>query len=168
MLKNFLFVFMISGILSQSCIKGPVCGYNDKNVAATAAEITYLQNYFTTNNITNVTQHSSGVFYTINNAGNGNTPNLCSNVVVNYNAFLLGAEAPFDSDNSSNGVNFTLGRLIVGVQKTLPLIKDGGTITLYIPPSLAYGSNSQQDQNGTVILPANSYLKFVFTILGVV
>lgn len=159
---------MISGILSQSCIKGPVCAYEDKNVAASASEITNLQNYFTANNITNVTQHTSGVFYTISNAGNGNTPNLCSKVIVNYNAFLLGATAPFDGNNSSDGINFTLGQLIVGVQKTLPLIKDGGTITLYIPPSLAYGSNSQQDQNGSVIVPANSYLKFVFTILGVV
>ncbi len=167
MLKKFLYVFMISGILSQSCIKGPVCAYEDKNVAASTAEINFLQNYLSTNNITNVTQHSSGVFYTISNAGSGNTPNLCSNLIVNYNAFVLGAAAPFDSNNTTEGINFILGQLIVGVQKTLPLVKDGGTITLYIPPSLAYGSNSQQDQNGNVILPANSYLKFVFTILGV-
>lgn len=168
MIKNLFYAFLLTSFFAQSCIKGPVCAYEDKNVAATAAEISYLQNYFTTNNITNVTQHSSGVFYTISNAGNGNTPNLCSNVVVNYNAFLLGASAPFDGNNSAEGIKFILGQLIVGVQKTLPLIKDGGTITLYIPPSLAYGSNAQQDQNGSVIIPANAYLKFVFTILGVV
>jgi FKBP-type peptidyl-prolyl cis-trans isomerase len=168
MIKNLFYVFLVTSFFSQSCIKGPVCAYEDKNIASSAAEITYLENYFTANNITNITQHSSGVFYTISSAGNGNTPNLCSNVVVNYNAFLLGASAPFDGNNSVEGINFILGQLIVGVQKTLPLIKDGGTITLYIPPSLAYGSNAQQDQNGSVIVPANAYLKFVFTILGVV
>jgi len=168
MRKILFYAFLFLIFSTQSCVKGPVCGYDDQNVAASAAEITYLQNYFTTNGITNVTQHPSGVFYTISNAGSGYTPNLCSNVVVNYNAFLLGSPVPFDGNNSTDGINFILGQLIVGVQKTLPLIKDGGTITLYIPPSLAYGSNAQQDQNGNIIVPANAYLKFVFTILGVV
>ena len=82
MITRLFYVLIFIMAVFQSCIKGPVCAYEDKNVAATTTEISFLQNYFTTNGISNVTQHPSGVFYTISNAGNGNTPNLCSNVVV--------------------------------------------------------------------------------------
>ena len=161
------FLFLSVAFLLNSCVKGPVCAYKDKNIAATAAEVTYLQQYFSNNGITDVTQHSSGVFYHIAQQGSGRTPNLCSSVVVNYGAYRLGAATPFDSNNSTSGIAFILGELIVGIQKTLPLIQEGGTITMYIPPSLAYGSAVQQDQNGTIILPANSYLKFVITVLSI-
>lgn len=160
----FLFSFLI---MLNSCIKGPVCAYKDQNVAATAAEIAYLQQYFADNGIADVVQHSSGVFYRISQQGSGRTPNLCSSIVVNYGAFRLGTGVAFDSNYDPDGISFILGELIVGIQKTLPLIQEGGSITLYIPPSLAYGSSVQQDQNGTIILPANSYIKFNMDVLSV-
>ena len=164
---QFSLILLSVTILFNSCVKGPICAYKDKNISATAAEVAYLQQFFTDNGITNVTQHSSGVFYHISGQGTGRTPNLCSAVVVNYGAFRLGATVAFDSNYDPAGISFILGQLIVGVQKTLPLIQEGGSITMYIPPSLAYGSSVQQDQNGTIILPANSYLKFNMDVFSV-
>ncbi len=165
--KHFFFLIAIS-MLFFSCMKNfNNCAYEDRSVTATTAEIAYLQQYITANNITNVTQHPCGVFYTVENAGSGETLNLCNTITVKYGAFVLGAATPFDSFTDSSGTPFILGRLITGIQKTLPTIRSGGQITMYIPPSLAYGSAQQQDQNGSIILPANSYLKFEMTILAV-
>ena len=162
----FMFLVLVA-IAFSGCVKGSVCGYKDQNVSASAAEIAYLQQYFASAGITNVTQHSSGVFYTVNTPGTGLTPNLCSNVTVNYSAYRLGVATSFNSYTDPNGIRLLLGQLIVGIQKTLPQIKEGGSITMYIPPSLGYGSSVQQDANGTIILPANSYLKFDMNILSV-
>jgi len=57
--------------------------------------------------------------------------------------------------------------LIIGVQKVMPLVKAGGSITMYIPPSLAYGVNEQRDGFGNIILPANSYIKFEMSLKAV-
>jgi peptidylprolyl isomerase/FKBP-type peptidyl-prolyl cis-trans isomerase FklB len=50
--------------------------------------------------------------------------------------------------------------VIAGWQEALPLIKKGGGITLYSPPSLGYGSKSVEDTAGHVLIPANSNLVF--------
>ncbi|HEY8688210.1 MAG TPA: FKBP-type peptidyl-prolyl cis-trans isomerase, partial [Chitinophagaceae bacterium] len=56
---------------------------------------------------------------------------------------------------------FTLGQVIVGWQKGLPLIRAGGMITLYIPPSLGYGSSPFGS------IPANSILIFDIELIDV-
>ena len=45
-------------------------------------------------------------------------------------------------DQNQAGVTFTLSQLILGWQKGIPLIKKGGSIKLYLPPSLGYGCNA--------------------------
>jgi FKBP-type peptidyl-prolyl cis-trans isomerase FkpA len=60
-----------------------------------------------------------------------------------------------------------LGQLIHGWRRTLPVIKAGGFITLYVPPSMAYGAAITRDGNGNVIIPANAYLKFDIDLLTV-
>jgi hypothetical protein len=163
--KICLLAIIISSVLT-SCVKNQ-CGYLDTNIAASTSEITYMQSYFAANNIDSVIQHSSGVYYKVNNSGTGSTPNLCSTMLVNYSAYRFGYGNTFDSYTDPNGISFVLGSLIVGVQKTMPLIKPGGSITMYIPPSLAYGNNDIRDANGDVILPANSYIKFDMSLIAV-
>jgi FKBP-type peptidyl-prolyl cis-trans isomerase FkpA len=60
-----------------------------------------------------------------------------------------------------------LGQLIIGWQKGLPLIKSGGSITLFIPPSLGYGNQDIRNSSGAVIIPANSNLKFTIDLVSV-
>ena len=159
-------LFMLSTTLG-SCFKEVECGYRDQQYVASSSEIAYMQTFFTNNNITDLTQHSSGVFYKITSVGTGANPDLCSAMLVNYSAYKFGAGNAFDSFLDDAGISFTLGTLIIGVQKVMPLVKAGGSITMYIPPSLAYGVNEQRDGLGNLILPANSYIKFEMSLKAV-
>lgn len=165
-------LWITAGLLTIFTMNGCVKGSNNCTIAestkvATASELAFIQNYLGTIGANDFTQHSSGVFYKISNPGNGYNPNLCSTVLVKYDAYRLGFTSTFDSNQLASGVPFTLGSLIVGVQKVLPLVKAGGAVTMYIPPSLGYGDQDIRDPNGNTILPANSYLKFDFTVVGV-
>ncbi len=160
-MKYFLACILSIGLLS-SCEKDSAsCNYNNSSLVATPTEIAYLSAYMQTNNI-NALQDASGVFYVIHTQGSGKTPNICSPVTVNYKLYLLSNGTLVDQ--SFDGYPYTnqLGALIIGWQKALPLIKPGGSITLYIPPSLAYGSNNQNPA-----IPANSYLRFEIELLSV-
>lgn len=167
-MKNLLILISCLPLFLSSCSKSDEnkCIYTNSLLTASAAEIAYLQNYMTANSLT-ATQHSSGIFYTIENPGTGTTANVCSNVTVTYTGNLLSNGFLFDSNTTAAGISFTLGQLIVGWQKGLPLIKSGGRIILYIPPSLGYGSSARNDSNGNVIIPANSYLKFTINLMFV-
>jgi FKBP-type peptidyl-prolyl cis-trans isomerase FkpA len=102
-------------------------------------------------------RHCSGMYYVIekDSAGTGKTPEVCSYVSVKYTGMLK------DSSLFANNLtgNFYLSQLITGFKNGLELIKEGGVINLYIPPSLAYGSQ----QNGNI--PANSMLIFKVTLI---
>ena len=165
-MKKWFLVLLAFPLVFSSCSKSDKCGFTDSSAAATVAEITYIQNYLAANSIV-ATQHSSGIFYTINDPGTRNTASVCSSVAVNYTASFMSNGSVFDSNNAAAGASFVLGQLIVGWQKGLPLIKSGGTVTLYIPPSLGYGSVDRTDQYGAVVIPANSYLKFSIHLLDV-
>jgi FKBP-type peptidyl-prolyl cis-trans isomerase FkpA len=168
-MKKFNLILLLFVTLCMgSCFKGSnKCTLSESSSVATATEIAFIQNYLSTTGSTDFTQHPSGVFYKITNPGNGYNPNLCSTVLVKYDAFRLGYTTTFDSNQSASGVPFTLGSLIVGVQKVLQLVKAGGSVTIYIPPSLGYGSQDIRDANGNTILPGNSYLKFDFSLIAV-
>ena len=166
MIRFLYLAFFSVVVLFSSCVKDE-CKYNDPSIFASSSEIDYMQSYFASQAITNVTKHSSGVFYTINNPGTGATASLCNTVVMDYSAYRFGYGTPFDSYDDPSGISFVLGELILGVKKVTPLIKAGGSITIYIPPSLGYGNNEQRDQNGNLILPANSYIKFDMSLIAV-
>lgn len=96
-----------------------------------------------------------GFYYQLQAPGSGQKPTVCSTVTVNYTGTLTDGTR-FDSGTR---VRFGLDQLIVGWQEGIPLIAPGGSITLYLPPSLAYGS---QEQAG---IPANSILVFRIDLL---
>ena len=165
MLKKTMYAVCIAAIFSacgkQNTVSNEPCDGTPSTVVATTAEITYLQNYITGNGIT-ATQHPSGFFYTVNNPATGISPtSICSTVTVKYIGTVIGGSgSPFDSNTS--GINFLLANLIIGWQKGIPLLKKGGTIDLYIPPSMGYGSA------GSGTIPGNAYLKFTIELLDVV
>ena len=79
--------------------------------------------------------------------------------MVKYKGYLTNGTC-FDSTKTSLPT-FTLGQLIVGWQKGIPLIKAGGAIRLFIPPSMGYGSNTVGP------IPANSNLIFEIKLVDV-
>lgn len=126
------------------------------NISAPKEETDAVAQYLATNNIT-AKQDAQGFFYTIEAAGSGSHPSSCANVTVNYSGKLTNGT---EFDKAEN-VSFDLGTLISGWQAGIPLIAKGGKITLYLPPSLAYGDRAA----GPV--PANSILIFTIDLLKI-
>ena len=134
------------------------CNYTASGVVVPASEMSSLQAYVAANRPTAVL-HPGGFYYEIIAAGTGTvTPQICSNVRVKYTGYLT---TGFKFDEELTGITFKLGQLIVGWQRGLPLIKTGGTIYLYLPPSLGYGSSTVGS------IPGNSILIFSIELLDV-
>lgn len=163
MLKRLIFILLVLFFIN-SCVKSDVnkCNYTESSVVAPVNEVQTLQAYITANSIM-ATQHTSGLFYEISNPGTGATATVCSNVTVKYAGYIAsnGANNGTKFDENVAGITFPLGSLIVGWQKGIPLIKPGGIITIYLPPSLAYGSSTVGS------IPPNSYLKFDIQLVSV-
>jgi len=161
MMKKIAAVLVIASFLTAGCIKNKntACGFTDSNLIAPTAEVDSLQALLQDSSIT-ASPNAAGFYYSIQQQGPGTAiVNLCSNVAVSYKAMLFNGTI-FDSTATGQLASFQLGQVIAGWQKGLPLINKGGDITLYIPPTLGYGSNSVTDRNGNVVIPGNSYLIF--------
>ena len=168
MLKKIFSVLFIASLVITSCSKKTgTCSYNESKLVAPVAEIDSLQTLLKDSGITAI-QNTAGFFYTINQPGSGTSVvNLCSNVTVTYKGTFFTGKT-FDATGIDStvtppqpiAVTIPLGQLIVGWQKGIPLIKKDGDITLYLPPSLAYGAVAATDRYGNVVVPANSYLIF--------
>lgn len=160
-MKNIFFSLIIIAAFSASCSKkDATCNLNDSNISASAGEVASLQTYLSSNGIT-ATQHPAGFFYKITQAGSGQAVvNLCSKITIKYVGKLINGTI-FDQTTAGATATFTLGQLIVGWQKGIPLISSGGKITLYLPPSLGYGSS------GSGPIPPNSILIFDIELVSV-
>lgn len=155
---SLLVVFVL--VLASSCLKKDTgCSYSVSGKTAPAAEEQAVLTYLSNNSIT-ATKHSSGMYYQILSPGTGTGPNLCSNILINYAGKLTNGNV-FDSQN--NAV-FVLGSLIEGWKIGLPMLKKGGQIRLFIPPTLGYGASDVKDPSGNIIIPANSVLIFDITL----
>lgn len=155
---SFLLISVL--FLNSSCLKKDTgCSYSLTNKVAPSAEEQAVLTYLTNNSIT-ASKHSSGMYYQILSPGAGIGPNLCSNILINYSGKLTNGTV-FDSQN--NAV-FVLGSLIEGWKIGLPLLKKGGQIRLFIPPTLGYGPTDVKDQSGNIIIPGNSVLVFDITL----
>ncbi|MEB3754416.1 FKBP-type peptidyl-prolyl cis-trans isomerase [Acinetobacter sp. MD2(2019)] len=104
---------------------------------------------------------ASGLQYQVLKEGTGKKPTRNSTVKVNYEGKLADGTV-FDSSFKRNEpVEFPLKNVITGWQEGIPLIKEGGSIMLYIPAKLAYGAE------GNVSIPPNSVLIFKVNLLRV-
>lgn len=164
MKKIFIAAIVIS-ISLNSCLKGSTgtCSFDACGFKASAPEIQTISDYLTNNSLT-ATQHCSGMFYRIENPGTGAAPGPCSTVTVTYKAYLFNGTV---FDQTTTPLVFSLQQVITGWRSGLPLVKSGGRIVLYIPPSLGYGNQDTRDQNGNVVIPANSYLVFEVDLISV-
>ncbi len=166
-MKRLLFLLLIfASVAFVSCKKETAtCPYSESTVTASQAEKDSVQRYLVANNITGTTLHPSGFSYKITAPGSGTvTPGLCSYLSVRYSGYFFDGRL-LDASGTST-INFSLGDLIVGWQKAIPLIKPGGSIDIYLPPSFAYGS-ADVVRNGVVVVPGNSYLKFTIELVAV-
>ena len=143
-----------------SCTKPATdsCNFTASTIVVPTAEMTNLQAWVAANKPAAIL-HPGGFYYEIPVAGTGTvTPQICSDVRVKYTGYLT---TGFKFDEELTGITFRLGQLIVGWQRGIPLIKKGGTIYLYLPPSLGYGSTAVGS------IPANSILIFSVELVDV-
>lgn len=165
---NKLIICLVGmSVLLGSCLKKDTgCGLTDKNVVAPMDEQQDIVDYLNSNSIT-ATKHPSGLYYNITAAGAAGSPTLCSKILIKYTGtFTNGNVFDYSDQYNKDGVVFTLGGLIEGWIKGIPLIGKGGRIKLYIPPTLGYGSQDVKDPGtGAVVIPGNSMLIFDIELL---
>ncbi|GGF48801.1 FKBP-type peptidyl-prolyl cis-trans isomerase [Echinicola rosea] len=145
--------------------------------AQLAEDIKKIQDYMAENNI-NATKTESGLFYVIEEEGNGEVVEEGNTAVVNYTGYVLEGGTIFDTsledvakenDIFNEGrpyepfeVMVGKGRVIPGWDEGLQLLKGGSKAKFLIPSTLAYGPR----QAGEVIKP-NSILVFDVEVMDV-
>ncbi len=172
MRKLLICGIVFAGFVVQSCNPtGPdnsgECPYVDQTVTVPAEEITKLETFLDTSNIDAI-KDSRGFYYSIQTLGAGaSIEGPCNQVGVKYVGKLTNGTT-FDQ-STGNGVVFTLGQLIWGWRKALPLIKAGGKMTIYLPPTLGYGPQPIYDQTtGQIKIPGSSILIFEVELTDVI
>ena len=152
-----LVVFLLSSCLKVKQPPQQTCTYDPCAYKAPDSEITAVKQYLDSMHIT-ATQHCSGLFYNVTDSGSSVAPVACSAVSVIYKGWFTNGQV-FDSSNSP--VDVSLAQVIQGWTNGVPLIKQGGKIRLYIPPSLGYGAKPYQS------IPGNSILIFDVNLVRV-
>jgi FKBP-type peptidyl-prolyl cis-trans isomerase FkpA len=166
-MKKWFFLCAVSALGFSACNKSDNASTDCTQLApetiATATEKAYLQTYFAANGITNAVE-KNGMYYVITTQGTGISPNLCSYITIDYVGKIMLTTTDgtqFDASQPGQPYSSQLFNLITGWKLILPLIKSGGTATLYIPPSMGYGAAGQGS------IPGNAYLKFQITLRAV-
>jgi len=155
-MKNSIFFLIFLSFVS--------CGSDDPIVPAVEDIDFMAQNeqeitaYLRDNNLVAL-RSDSGLYYIINEQGNGEAPTNTSNVTVQYTgAFIDGVV--FDQ-NLDPGISAGVSDFILGWQEGLQLLNEGGSGQLFIPAHLGYGSRNFG------IIPAGSVLIFDITLVEV-
>jgi FKBP-type peptidyl-prolyl cis-trans isomerase FkpA len=150
-MKKRLLILLIPTLATIGCFKNEKneCIPAEVTTKAPDAEVIDLRAFLSFTGVS-TTEDPRGFFYTIDTAGTGAKPNTCSVINFDYVTKLLN-----DSTVDSNtNVDYSVQSFIVGWQEALPLLSAGGSMTLYLPPSLAYGSAASGN------IPGNSNLQF--------
>jgi FKBP-type peptidyl-prolyl cis-trans isomerase FkpA len=168
--KLYLFLLVLIGSFSQGCSKlsenDNQCSFDACAVKAPNAEIQAVQQYLSANNITAV-EHCSGLFYKVETPGTGKTPNTCSYIEAQFKGMLANGTIFQETQAGDNLKAYLSGSIIRGWKIGVPLLKAGGKITLYIPPTLGFGATDVKDNNNNVVIPANSITIFEIQLVAV-
>jgi FKBP-type peptidyl-prolyl cis-trans isomerase FkpA len=155
----YLVALLLVGL--AGCKKDEECP-QESTASAPANERTVIRDYLQANSIT-ATEHTSGVFIAIQDSGVGTKPGICNRVVVHYNGKFMQSNTTFDSGNS---ISFLLSEVIAGWQKGMQVLKPGGRMMLYVPPTMGYGA-SDYPSTANPVIPGGSYLKFDVQLVSV-
>lgn len=165
-MNKFLFTLLIIAGFASCKTEVATCTAKARNTVVSAAEKDSVQRYLTANSIT-ATRDTSGVFYAITTPGSGSTTaEVCSFVTTRYNGKSFSG-VHIDSSVGTSTFTSQLSGLIEGWEKGIPKVKTGGSITLYIPPSLAYGAAGVRDANNNVVIAPNTYMRFKIDVVNI-
>jgi FKBP-type peptidyl-prolyl cis-trans isomerase len=105
---------------------------------------------------------ASGLQYADITVGTGTTAQDGSRVSVNYTGWVASSGKGFDTTSGLQPYTFTLTQTgsNSGFVEGVIGMKVGGKRRLFVPAALAYGSTTVRDENGNVLIPANSDLVY--------
>ncbi|WP_111309077.1 FKBP-type peptidyl-prolyl cis-trans isomerase [Confluentibacter sediminis] len=148
-MKNILFLFAL--LLMTACAKSELVDYTTKN---NEDILSYIESHDL-----NAQKSSSGLYYVINEPGDGIQPSANNNVTVAYKGYFLNGTVFDQSD--ADGVSFNLQQVIKGWTEGITYFKEGGSGILLVPAHLGYGNNNY---NG---IPGGSVLIFDVKLISV-
>jgi FKBP-type peptidyl-prolyl cis-trans isomerase len=129
------------------------------------SDTTAIEKFLADHNIDAETD-GSGVRYVITEQGSGAMPEWFSKVKFKYSGTNLVTSTEFSSGTSEPTDSFDsrLADYINGMKVALMKLNVGGKITAYIPSGLAFGPQ----ENSTILLPANSNVKYEIELLEII
>jgi len=104
----------------------------------------------------------SGIFYSIDEPGTGDSPVYNSQLSAHYRGRLLNGKIFDSSYTKGEPLYFNMQQVIRGWQQGLEMLKVGGKATLLIPSHLAYGNNGFSG-----LIPPNSPLRFEIELVAI-
>lgn len=153
-MKYFIAVFLL--IFISSCQKDEI---GDIIVDYSEQNENEILDYLNENNL-EAQKSNTGLYYIIQEEGEGNPPTSQSDVRVKYKGYYTNGNV-FDESNEE-GITFNLQQVISGWKEGIPYFNEGGKGILLIPSRLAYGSFNF---NG---IPGGSVLIFEIELLEVI
>jgi FKBP-type peptidyl-prolyl cis-trans isomerase FklB len=90
----------------------------------------------------------SGLEYKVIKAGIGRKPKSTDSVTVHYRATLMDGTEFSSSYRRGQPQTLSVNEVIPGLAEALPLMQEGSTWELFIPPNLAYGERGQGNAAG--------------------
>jgi len=136
----------------------PGCNKDDDSERQAELDEQIILDYLEMNNI-HAEKHESGLYYLITDEGDGEIPTSFSTVQVFYKGYFTDGSI-FDQ-TTSGPATLPLQNLITGWQIGIPLIKEGGSITLFVPSALGYG------ERGSGSVPPNTVIVFDIDLVAI-
>lgn len=133
----------ILAVFIVSCSSGPAKDFSTINEKQ-------ITDYIKTNKL-NARKCESGLYYVVDEAGEGKKPTSASTVQVAYRGSYLNGEV-FD-ESGDRGISFPLKRVIKGWTEGITYFKEGGKGILLVPSHLGYGPyNTRGIPGGSVLI----------------
>ncbi|MEW7291648.1 FKBP-type peptidyl-prolyl cis-trans isomerase [Aquimarina sp. 2304DJ70-9] len=110
------------------------------------AEIVRIEDYIIDNDITGMIKTESGLFYRIDQQGDGLTPEEGDQVIFHFKTTNLETEELLGESNRENnpyGQVVRFDYLIEGFKEGLFLVNEGSILTMLVPAYLCYGKYGQ-------------------------
>lgn len=154
-MKTIKHLFLL--VCTAACFAGCSKDFDQDKQAKQDTEL--IRKFIADNNIPDVKEDASGVFYQIIDRGAGTVIySANTSISAKYVGRLLNGSV-FD-DGRGETIDFKLGGVIPGWQIGIPKIQKGGEIRLLIPSQLAYGNSSPSGA-----IPKNSVLDFTVKLI---
>jgi FKBP-type peptidyl-prolyl cis-trans isomerase len=157
-MKSKILVWACCALVAFSCKQQELALSAEQQMAI---DLGIIDRYLADNGISAV-QHPSGLRYVIHTQGTGEKPTSGDCIRVNYAGRILFETQPFDSNPF---LGWPLPNFILGWRIGLKEIGVGGSITLYIPSGLGYGTIGSK--SGDTTIPPNSILVFDVDLLNI-